>query len=180
MKSIFLFLTTGFEEIEAMATIDILRRAGLNIHSVSLTGSKQVVGAHQIPVTANLLFEEVDFSQTELLIIPGGTPRYNDHEGLKKEVKAFLDGGGRVAAICAAPMVLGGIGALKNKNATCYPGFEHYLEGANLQTEKSVVVDGNIITGKGPGMAIDFALKLVEILAGIEKRNEIAGQLLVK
>lgn len=180
MKTIFVFLITGFEEIEAIATIDVLRRAGLNVQTVSLTGQKTVTGSHQIPVTADLLFEEVPFDSAELLVIPGGTPAFNEHEGLKKEVKAFYDKGEKVAAICASPMVFGGLGILKGRKATCYPGFEKYLEGATLQTDQAVVIDGNVITGKGPGLTIDFALTLVEVLAGKGKRDEIAGQLLVK
>jgi len=180
MKTIFVFLITGFEEIEAVATIDVLRRAGLNVQIVSLTGEKTVVGSHKIPVTADLLFEEVLFQTAELLVLPGGTPAYNTHEGLKKEIKAFYDKGEKVAAICASPMVFGGLGILKGRKATCYPSFEEYLEGAILYTDQPVVVDGNVITGKGPGLTLEFALALVEILAGKAKRDEVAGQLLVK
>lgn len=180
MKTVFVFLTTGFEEIEALGTIDILRRAELNVKSVSLTDSKQVVSSHQVPVVADLMFDEADFSTAEMLVLPGGTPKFNDHENMKKEVLSFANKGEKVAAICASPMVLGGLGLLKGKNATCYPGFEQYLEGANLQTDKAVVVDGNITTGRGPGLTIDFALCLVEQLAGKEKRDEVAAGLLVK
>lgn len=180
MKTIFLFLTTGFEEIEAMATVDILRRAELDVKTVSLTDSKQVVASHQVPVVADLMFDEADFSKAEMLVLPGGTPKFNEHENMKKELLAFANKGERVAAICASPMVLGGLGLLKGKNATCYPGFEQYLEGAILQTDKAVVVDGNIITGRGPGLTIDFALKLVELVAGKDKRDAVAAGLLVK
>ena len=180
MKTIFVFLTSGFEEIEAVATVDVLRRAGLNVRTVSLTGQQTVVGSHNIPVTADMLFEQVPFDAADMLVLPGGTPAYNDHEGLKKEIKAFYDNGGKVAAICASPMVFGGLGILEGRKATCYPGFEKYLEGANLQTYRAVIVDGNVITGKGPGLTVDFALTLVEIMAGKEKRDQVAGQLLVK
>ena len=180
MKTIFIFLTTGFEDIEAIATIDILRRAELNVKSVSLTDSKQVMSSHQILVTADLMFDQVDFTEAELLILPGGTTRFNEHENMKKELLAFANKGEKVAAICASPMVLGGLGLLDGKKATCYPGFEQYLEGATLQTDKSVVVDGNITTGRGPGLTIDFALNLVEQLAGEEKRDTVAAGLLVK
>lgn len=180
MKNIFVFLMTGFEEIEALGTIDILRRAELNVKSVSLVDSKQVVSSHGIPVTADLMFDEVDFSTAEMLVLPGGTPKYNEHEGMKKVVLAFANKGEKVAAICASPMVLGGLGLLKGKRATCYPGFEKYLEGAILQTDKAVVVDGNITTGRGPGLTIDFALKLVELIAGTAKSDEVARGLLVK
>lgn len=180
MKTVFVFLTTGFEEIEALGTIDVLRRAELNVKSVSLTDSKQVVGSHQIPVVADLMFDEADFATAEILVLPGGTVKFNEHEGMKKEVLAFANKGEKVAAICASPMVLGGLGLLKGKNATAYPGFEKYLEGATLQTEKAVVVDGNITTGRGPGLTIDFALSLVEQLAGKDKRDAVAAGLLVK
>ncbi len=179
MKTIFVFLTTGFEEIEALGTIDVLRRAELNVKSVSLTDSKQVMGSHQIPVVADLMFDQADFSTAEILVLPGGTVKFNEHEEMKKELLNFANKGNRVAAICASPMVLGGLGLLKGKNATAYPGFEKYLEGANLQTEKAVVVDGNITTGRGPGLTIDFALSLVEQLAGKEKRDIVAAGLLV-
>ncbi|WP_165020285.1 DJ-1 family glyoxalase III [Dysgonomonas sp. ZJ279] len=179
MKTIFVFLTTGFEEIEALGTIDILRRAELNVKSVSLTDSKQVTSSRQVTVVADIMFDEIDLSDTEMLVLPGGTPAYNDHDGLKKAVLAFAQKGEKVAAICASPMVLGGLGLLDGKNATCYPGFEKYLKGATLQTEKAVVVDGNITTGRGPGLTIDFALKLVELIAGKEKRDAVAAGLLV-
>ena len=180
MKTIFVFLTTGFEEIEALGTIDVLRRAELNVKTVSLTDSKEVVASHQVPVIADLMFDEVDFSTAEMLVLPGGTVKFNEHEGMKKQVLAFANKGEKVAAICASPMVLGGLGLLKGKNATAYPGFEKYLDGANLQTDKAVVIDGNITTGRGPGLTIDFALSLVEQLAGKNKRDEVAAGLLVK
>lgn len=180
MKTVFVFLTTGFEEIEALGTIDILRRADLNVKSVSLTDSKQVVSSHQIPVVADVMFADADFSVAAMLVIPGGTVKFNEHEGLKKLLLAFAQKGEKIAAICAAPMVLGGLGLLEGKNATAYPGFEQYLQGATLQTDKAVVVDGNIVTGRGPGLTIEFALQLVEILAGKEKRDAVASGLLVK
>ena len=180
MKTIFVFLTTGFEEIEALATVDILRRAELDVKTVSLTGDKQVMGGHHLLVVADVLFEQADFSAVEMFVVPGGTVKFNDHEAMKKELLDFAHKGGKVAAICAAPMVLGGLGLLNGKNATCYPGYEQYLTGATLQTDKVVVVDGNITTGRGPGLAIDFALQLVEELAGKEKRNTVAAGLLVK
>lgn len=174
-----MFLITGFEEIEALATVDILRRAGLPVRTVSLTGETAVTGSHGVRVVADTLFEDVDFNTAEMLILPGGTPAFSEHEGLKKSVKAFYDRGGKVAAICASPMVFGILGMLKGRNATCYPGFEKYLEGALLQTEKAVVIDGNVITGRGPGLTIEFALTIVEILAGKSTREQVASQLLV-
>ncbi|MDH6354781.1 4-methyl-5(b-hydroxyethyl)-thiazole monophosphate biosynthesis [Dysgonomonas sp. PH5-45] len=180
MKDIFVFLVTGFEEIEALGTVDILRRAGLSVKTVSLEDTKQVVASHQVPVVADMMFGDVDFSQAELLVLPGGTPRINDHGGLKKEILAFYNSGKNVAAICAAPMVFGGLGILNGRKATCYPGFEKYLTGAILETDKAVVVDANVITGRGPGLTFDFALQLVETVCGKVKRDEVAAGLLVK
>lgn len=180
MKKVFIFLTSGFEEIEALATTDILRRAGVDIETVSLIGQKTVRGGHGIAVEADWLFEEIDFKQTEMLILPGGTVKINEHEGLKKEILSLNAQGGKISAICAAPMVLGGLGLLKGKRATCYPGFEKYLEGAVLKTSEPVVKDGNIITGRGPGLSIDFALKIVAELCGESKSDEVAKGLLIK
>ncbi|NDW10023.1 DJ-1 family glyoxalase III [Dysgonomonas sp. 520] len=179
MKNIYVFLTTGFEEIEALGTVDILRRAGLSVKTVSLENEKTVVASHGVPVVADLMFDEINFSDAEMLVLPGGTTRINDHVGLKNEVMAFYNEGKNIAAICAAPMVFGGLGILKGKKATCYPGFEKYLDGAILETDKAVVVDGNIITGRGPGLTFDFALTIVEIVAGKAKRSEVAAGLLL-
>ncbi len=179
MASVFVFLTTGFEEIEALATIDVLRRAKLDVQSVSLTGDKLVQGAHQVTVQADTLFEQVDCAQADMLVVPGGTTKFNEHEAFKQQLLAFAQKGGKVAAICASPMVLGGLGLLQGKNATCYPGFESYLTGAQLQTDRAVVIDGTITTGRGPGLTIPFALALVEQLAGAAVRDEVAAGLLV-
>ncbi|MCD8072261.1 MAG: DJ-1/PfpI family protein [Alistipes sp.] len=180
METIFIFLIDGFGEIEAIATVEVLRRAELDVKTVSLTGKAVVTGSRGVPVVADMLFEEIDIDHARMLVLPGGTTAYSGHEGMKQAVRSFYDKGGKVAAICASPMVLGGLGILKGRNATCYPGFEQYLEDANLQTDLSAVVDGNVITGRGPGLTIEFALTLVEVLAGKERRDAVAGQLLVK
>lgn len=181
MKTIFVFLITGFEEIEALATVDILRRAELDVKTVSLTNDKVVVGSHNVPVTADMMFSEFNSADAKLLVLPGGTTAYNDHEGVKKELLAFANKGEKVAAICASPMVLGGLGLLEGKKATAYPGFEQYLTKAVLHTDEAVVIDGNITTGRGPGLTFDFALSLVEQVAGKAKRDEVArGLLLIK
>lgn len=180
MKTIFVFLITHFEETEALGTVDVLCRAGLNVKTVSLTGESVVVGSHGIPVTADLLFEEVKLDDAELLVLPGGTTAFNDHEGVKKLFRDFYDTGNKVAAICASPMVLGGLGILQGRKATCYPGFEKYLTGAELHLDEPVVVDGNVITGRGPGLTFQFALKLVELIAGKEISDAVAHQMLLK
>lgn len=179
MKTVFIFLITGFEEIEALATVDVLRRAGLDVKTVSLTADKIVVGGHNVPVVADIMFADFNASEAEMLVLPGGTVAYNDHEGVKKELFAFANKGEKVAAICASPMVLGGLGLLEGKQATAYPGFEQYLTKAVQKTNEAVVVDGNITTGRGPGLTLNFALSLVEQLGGKAKRDEVAKGLLV-
>lgn len=179
MAHVFVFLTTGFEEIEALATVDVLRRAQLDVQTVSLTGERQVTGGHQVTVQADVLFEMADFSAAQMLVVPGGTVKYAEHDGLKQRLLVFAQQGGKVAAICASPALLGGIGLLQGKSATCYPGFEDRLTGARLQAGSAVVVDGLVTTGRGPGLTLDFALALVEQLAGKAKRDEVAGQLLL-
>ena len=178
MKTL-LFLVDGFEEIEAIATVDILRRGEVDLQTVSVTGKKEVMGSHKVPVMADILFEEADFSDVELLVLPGGTIALNDHEGLKKKIVEFNNDGKKVAAICAAPMVLGGLGILKGKRATAYPGFEQYLTGAVFAPE-AVIVEDNIITGRGPGLTFKFALTLLEILKGKKVADKVASDLLLK
>ena len=174
MDKVFIFLTTGFEEIEALATIDILRRGGVNIQSVSLTGEKTVTGGRQISVIADCLFEEVNFADAIMLILPGGpgTAKMNEHEGLKQMIRSFAGEGKLLAAICAAPMIFGGLGLLQNKKATCYPGYEKYLTGAHT-SEAPVIVDGNITTGRAAGYTFDFALELLSQLKGNEAARKI-------
>ena len=181
MKKVALFLANGFEEIEALGTIDILRRAEIEVTTVSISEQKEVTGAHNIGVLADKLFGEIDFSQFDVLVLPGGMPgakNLNEHEELKKQVTHFAENGKQVAAICAAPMVLGGLNLLKGKKATAYPGFEDKLIGAEITGEKTVV-DGNIITGKGPGLVFDFALQLVEEISGKGVRDNVAKGLLL-
>lgn len=180
MKKVALFLANGFEEIEALGTIDVLRRAEISVQTVSISDELKVTGAHDITVFADKLFTDVDFSAIDVLILPGGMPgatNLNEHHGVKEQIKTFVSEGKYVAAICAAPMVLGELGLLKGKKATCYPGFESQLVGANI-TGENVTVDGTIVTGKGPGLMFDFALQLVEIIAGKETRKKVAEGLL--
>ncbi|MFA7493519.1 MAG: DJ-1 family glyoxalase III [Proteiniphilum sp.] len=181
MKKVALFLANGFEEIEALATVDILRRARIPVETISISDEKTVTGAHNVPVIADKTYQEADFSDVEVLILPGGMPgakNLNEHEGLKQLIIQFNKEEKQIAAICAAPMVLGGLGLLKNKRATCYPGFEAELTGAKT-TGESVVVDGNITTGRGPGLVFEFALRLVEQIAGLKTRQEVQNGLLL-
>lgn len=182
MGTIYLFLAEGFEEMEALAVVDITRRAGLSVKTVSVTGQDCVTGSHGVSIQADMQFDaEAICQDAEMLVLPGGLPgatNLADHEGLRKVILGFCAAGRPLAAICAAPLVYGRLGLLEGKNATCYPGFEKYMEGANA-TGAMVEQDGNFITGKGPGAAFDFALAIVAKLAGKVKADEVkAGMLL--
>ena len=181
MKKVVLFLANGFEEIEALGTLDILRRAQIPVKTVSISDDKTVTGAHNISVIADTIFAEADFTEVEVLVLPGGMPgakHLNEHEGVKNLLLEFNKQQKMIASICAAPMVLGGLRLLEGRRATCYPGFEPELIGAQV-TGENVVVDGNITTGKGPGLVFDFALRLVEQIAGISTRREVQQGLLL-
>ncbi|MDE6299940.1 MAG: DJ-1/PfpI family protein [Muribaculaceae bacterium] len=179
MKESFLFLAEGFEEIEAITPIDVLRRAGIPVKTVSLTSSLQVVGAHGITLTADLLFDNTLFSDPEWLILPGGMPgatnlyNFAPLQGLLKAQAASEHG--KIAAICASPaVVLGQLGLLKGRAATCYPGFEHLLEGSTLQNAP-VVSDDKFVLANGPATAMRWALNIVKetkgLNAGVEGAN---------
>ena len=175
MKTIYVFLAEGFEEIEALTPIDVLRRAGMNVETVSVMNEREVIGAHGVPVVADILFEEVNESDAEMLVFPGGMPgasNLDEHEGLNDLIHLFASEGRALAAICAAPMILGKRGLLDGRRATCYPGFESFLEGADY-TGALVESDANIITGKGPGAAMDFAFAIVAKYCGREKVEEL-------
>jgi len=175
MKKVILHLADGFEEIEAITPIDVLRRAGCDVKTVSISGKNAVTSRRNVTIMADKLFSDSDYEQADMIILPGGQPgadNLNSHEGLKNQIVAFNNKSKWVAAICAAPLVLGSAGILKGKNATCFPGTEPLLIGANC-TGNPVEIDGNIITGKGPGVALLFSLTLAEKLVGKEKSEEI-------
>jgi len=173
-------LAEGFEEIEAVSIIDVLRRADIETIVVSVSGSLDVTGAHGLGIKADKLFEEIDYKNTEMIILPGGMPgasNLNDHSGLRSKIKEFNKEGKPLGAICAAPMVFGSTGVIQDKNATCFPGFEDRLTGAKV-TGSEVEVAGKIVTGKGPGVAIKFALQIVEMLKGKKVRDEVAEKMI--
>ena len=175
MKSICIFLAEGFEEVEALFPLDILRRGGLSVKTVSVTGNKTVKGAHQVPVVADVLFEDLKEEDVEMIVLPGGLPgatNLDAHAGLDQLIKSFAAAAKPMAAICAAPLVYGNRGLLKGKKATCYPGFDQYLEGAEY-TGNLVEVTDNFITGKGPAAAYVFGFAILEKFAGVEKTKEI-------
>lgn len=182
IKKIAVHMATGFEEIEAISIIDVLRRADVEVLVVSVTGSLEVMGAHKIAVKADVLFEDVNYDDIYMIVLPGGMPGSSNldaHKGLQEQIVKFNNENKSLAAICAAPLVYGNLGILNGKKAACYPGFEKYLNGADVVFD-SVVESGNTITGRGPGVAIQFALKLVEKLVSAEKAETLADQMLVK
>lgn len=164
MAKVYEFLANGFEDIEALAPVDILRRGGVDVKTVSITGTEWVESAHGVTVKADLTFEQAgDFSDADMLLLPGGMPgasNLNEHEGVRQALKRQYESGRRVGAICAAPMVLGSIGLLEGKKATCYPGFEKYLTGATY-TAQLFQEDGNIITGEGPAASLPYAYRIL-------------------
>lgn len=176
MAKVYQFLANGFEEVEALAPVDILRRGGVEVTTVSITGDRVATGAHGIPVVADATFEDIaDFSDADALLLPGGLPgatNLNDHEGVRAALLAQDRSGKCVAAICAAPMVLGSIGILQGKTATCYPGFDKYLTGATY-TGEMVTVDGNIVTGKGPGASFAFGYAILSRFVDGETVKEL-------
>ena len=176
MAKVYIFLAEGFEEIEALMVVDVLRRAKIEITMVSITGSELVTGAHGITTIADILFEDTDYQDADMLVLPGGMPgtvNLTKHDGLSRLLKVFHDKGKDLAAICAAPRILGTKGFLNGKCATCYPGNEESLLGARYQ-DTDVVTDGNIVTSRGMGTAIDFSLSLVTKLKGEEDASRLA------
>lgn len=182
MKKIGVFLAEGFEEIEGLTVVDILRRAGIEVETISITGAKEVQGSHRIKVLADALYEDVDFDKLEGVVLPGGipgTPNLGAHEGVNAAIREFAAAGKLVAAICAAPSVLGQAGLLQGKKAACYPGYEEKLTGAEVIYEE-VAEAGNIITSRGMGTTIAFALRITAYLAGEEKAQELAGKIIYR
>jgi 4-methyl-5(b-hydroxyethyl)-thiazole monophosphate biosynthesis len=163
MAKVYEFLATGFEELEALAPVDILRRGGQEVITVSVTGSLFVESSHGVTVKADLLFEDTDLGDADLLLLPGGMPgskNLNVHEGVRAALTSHAAKKRLIGAICAAPMVLGSLGLLQGRRATCSPGFEIYLTGAEY-TAELVTEDGNIITGEGPAASMPYAYALL-------------------
>lgn len=179
MSKVNVFFAPGYEEIEALTVVDILRRAGIEADMVSITGEKKVTGSHKITVEMDKLFEEVDFDQIDMIVLPGGMPGTTNLEAfepLMKQVEDFYAKEKYVAAICAAPSIFGHRGMLKGRNACANPGFESHLEGANVKQEPAVV-DGHVITSRGMGTAIPFGLAILEQLKGKEAAEEMKKKL---
>lgn len=176
MSKVYVFMADGTEEVEALTAVDLLRRAGVAVTTVSVMGREEIISSHNIGIRTDELFGVSDYTDGDMLVLPGGMPgttHLKEHEGLRRVLKEYEKNGKYLAAICAAPSILGSNGMLSGKQAVCYPGFEEQLAGAEL-VNKNVVHDGQFITSKGLGTAIDFSLTLIAILVGTEAAVNIA------
>lgn len=176
---ILVLLADGFEEIEALTPVDMLRRAGLDVKTVGIN-AKIAIGSHKIPVICDIEPSEVELDKVSLVIFPGGMPGALNLDAstfTDKIIAAVTKNGGRLAAICAAPLVLGRRGLLDGKNAVCYPGFEEELKGAKI-LDASVVTDGNITTAKGMGAALAFAKELLLLVCGEDTKNSVSDAIM--
>lgn len=176
-KNVYVFLATGFEEIEAVATIDLLRRAGLSCVIVSVEETLNVSGAHNVCVCADKHISQVSINEAEAIILPGGLPgvtNLNDCAQLRELVASAQQSGILVAAICAAPMILGQLGILEGKRATTYPSFEPHLKGY-IPSAQGVQIDGSVITATSAGFTFDFALAIITHLLGEEAAASVAS-----
>ena len=170
-----ILLADGFEEIEALTPLDMLRRAGLDVKLVG-TGGRIATGSHGVSVVCDIVADEINENEVSAVIFPGGMPGALNLDSAPitdKLIESVTKRGGRLAAICAAPLVLGRRGLLRGKRAVCYPGFEKELVGAEI-ADCGVVTDGNITTAKGMGVSLDFALELVGLICGEEKKNQLS------
>lgn len=178
---IYLFLAEGFEELEAVTIIDVLRRASIPLKIVGINGKSTVVGCHNIEITADILDRDLDLNSIDMIILPGGIPGVNNLESssIVRQVLDFCNKNNKtIAAICAAPAVLGHLDILKDKCATCYPGMESELKAANV-SQKSVCHCDNVITSQGPGTAIEFALYLVKNIKNQKMADDIKKAMLL-
>lgn len=179
-KQVSVFLADGFEEIEGLTVVDLLRRVGIQVTTVSITGDYTIHGAHKIDVQADKLFEDMDYDTQDMLVLPGGMPgtlNLGAHQGLEALLRKFYREEKYIAAICAAPSVLGRYGFLKGRRATSYPGFEDALEGAECVND-AVAVSDFVITSRGMGTAIPFSLALIEVLTDKEKADELGKSII--
>lgn len=182
MAKVLVFFADGFEEIEALTVVDIVRRAGVDISMISIDGSKQVTGSHGITVAMDESIYDVNFADADMIVLPGGMPGTRNLEAnddLMRNVDDFCSSNRYVAAICAAPTILGHRGLLVGKKACCYPGMEDQLQGAEVTKDKVTVAD-KIITSRGMGTAIPFALKIVELLVDKDAADKLSSAIVFK
>lgn len=178
---VYVHFATGFEEIEAITIVDVLRRAEIDVKMISVNGELEVVGSHNIRVKTDALFDNTDYSLASMIVLPGGLPGAHNlfkHKGLCAKIIEFKASQKWLAAVCAAPYVLGELGVLENELAVCYPGFEKQLKGAYIAYEPAII-SGKIITGRGAGPSLKFALKIVEALKDKETADLLAAKMLV-
>lgn len=179
-KKAIVFLANGFEETEALVPADLLRRAGVEVVLASINDSRLVTGSHDINVTADELMSDLDCSESDLLMLPGG-PGYKNLYAcdiLKDILRKANDDKKIITAICAAPMVIGDMGLLNGEAATCFPGYESYLKGADVQNSKAVVSSNRFVTGRSAAAAIEFGLAQIEALCGEEVKNKVAKEII--
>ncbi len=180
MAKVIVFLADGLEEIEGLTAVDILRRAGVETKMVSIMGKKQITGGHGIEITADCLWEDEDFDTADMLVLPGGLvgmQNLDAHQGVKEQILKFNEEGKYIAAICASPTVFGRMGILEGKRACCYEGMEAELLGAKVSLEE-VERDGNIITSRGMGTSVAFALALMEVFCGKEAAEAMGRKIM--
>lgn len=178
-KKIGMMVANGYEEVEMLTVVDLLRRAGMTCDIISVSGEKDLTSSHKVTVIADLLYEEADFDSYDALAIPGGMPGTTNlgaHAGVCEQLKKAYADGRMIAAICAAPTVFGKLGLLEGKKAICYPGMEDQLTGAEV-TYEPAVRDGNIITSRGMGTAIDFGLAIIAYYEGEEAAAALAEKI---
>lgn len=178
-KKIGMMVANGYEEVEMLTVVDLLRRAGMTCDIISVSGEKELTSSHKVTVIADLLYEEADFDSYDALTIPGGMPGTTNlgaHAGVCEQLKKAYADGRMIAAICAAPTVFGKLGLLEGKKAICYPGMEDQLTGAEV-TYEPAVRDGNIITSRGMGTAIDFGLAIIAYYEGEEAAAALAEKI---
>lgn len=179
---VYMLLGTGFEETEAIAPLDLLRRAGVPVQTVGVNG-KTVYGGHGIGVEADILLKEMDLTSLEMIVLPGGMGGVSSVRGSREAMEALRfawENGKFVAAICAGPTVLGDLGITEGRNITCYPGCEAGCPGANIAADAPCVRDGKLITGTSAGCAVSFGLMLVEALKGSEAAQAVARQIVIR
>ncbi|MBP3902071.1 MAG: DJ-1/PfpI family protein [Blautia sp.] len=181
-RNVYIFLADGFEDIEGLTVVDLMRRAGIRIQTVSITKTKKITTSHGIEMFTDITMDEADFADADMLVLPGGMPgtKYlGSCEPLLALLKEHYNNEGKIAAICAAPTVLSSLGFLKGRKATCYPSMMSQLD-CREAVEDSVVVDGNITTSRGLGTALPFALSLIAQLLSDEKAEEIAASVVYR
>lgn len=179
---VYLLLGTGFEEMEAIAPLDLLRRAGVEVLTVGITG-KTVFGSHNIGIEADITIDQMDLTNLEMIILPGGLGGVTSARASKPTLEALefaWKNGKYVAAICAGPTVLADLHITDGKNATCFPGCEGGMGSANMVADAACVRDGKLITGTSAGCAIPFGLALVEVLKGKEAADAVASQIVIR